>query len=150
MSANKIRSKTEVRAGRSRFWLIPFLIAAMLFLCAGTGFAQWNNGNNQQGNNQQGQNYSSDLGNTAANLDGTGIGVAVIDSGVSPHNDLMKASGKGSRIVYSESFVPGDPSTADAFGHGTHVAGIIAGNGHDSLYTRQPYIGIAPNANIIN
>src|SRR6476646_1931816 len=57
----------------------------------------------------------------------------------------------GSRIVYSESFIPGDPSTNDAYGHGTHVAGILAENGHDSQsgYPTQ-YVGVAPNANIIN
>src|SRR5262249_19243493 len=49
------------------------------------------------------------------------------------------------------SFVPGDPSTSDAYGHGTHVAGIIAGNGRSSQsgYAQQ-YVGLAPNANIIN
>jgi serine protease AprX len=84
-------------------------------------------------------------------LDGTGVGVAIIDSGVFNHDDLQKSSGWGSRIVYSESFIPGDPSTNDAYGHGTHVAGIVAGNGHDSAsgYPTQ-YIGVAPNANIIN
>ncbi|HEY1936871.1 MAG TPA: S8 family peptidase [Candidatus Angelobacter sp.] len=84
-------------------------------------------------------------------LDGTGIGIAVIDSGVFNHDDLQKANGSGSRIVYSESFIPGDTSTNDAYGHGTHVAGILAGNGHDSQsgYPVQ-YIGVAPNANIIN
>jgi serine protease AprX len=84
-------------------------------------------------------------------LDGTGIGIAVIDSGVFNHDDLQKSSGGGSRIVYSESFIAGDPSTGDAYGHGTHVAGIVAGNGHDSAsgYPTQ-YLGIAPNANIIN
>ncbi|HWG40787.1 MAG TPA: S8 family serine peptidase [Candidatus Acidoferrales bacterium] len=84
-------------------------------------------------------------------LDGTGIGVAIIDSGVFNHDDLQKSSGLGSRIVYSESFIPGDPSTNDAYGHGTHVAGIVAGNGHDSAsgYPAQ-YIGVAPNADIIN
>ena len=84
-------------------------------------------------------------------VDGTGVGIAVIDSGVFNHDDLQKASGTGSRIVYSESFIPGDTSTGDAYGHGTHVAGILAGNGHDSQsgYPTQ-YIGIAPNANIIN
>ena len=84
-------------------------------------------------------------------LDGTGVGVAIIDSGVFNHDDLQKSSGLGSRIVYSESFIPGDPSTNDAYGHGTHVAGIVAGNGHDSAsgYPMQ-YIGVAPNANIIN
>jgi serine protease AprX len=84
-------------------------------------------------------------------LDGTGVGVAVIDSGVFNHDDLKTANGWGSRIVYSESFIPGDTSTNDAYGHGTHVAGIVAGNGHDSQsgYPTQ-YVGVAPNANIIN
>ena len=84
-------------------------------------------------------------------LDGTGVGVAIIDSGVFNHDDLQKSSGPGSRIVYSESFIPGDPSTNDAYGHGTHVAGIVAGNGHDSASGYQTqYVGVAPNANIIN
>lgn len=75
-------------------------------------------------------------------VSGQGIGVAVIDSGVNPHAALKN------RIVANVSFVPGDPSTADAFGHGTHVAGIIAGapTSVTSLYDR----GIAPGASIIN
>jgi serine protease AprX len=84
-------------------------------------------------------------------LDGTGVGVAVIDSGVYDHDDLQTTDYSASRIVYSESFVAGDPSTNDAFGHGTHVAGIIAGNGSDSqIGYSHSYIGLAPNANIIN
>ncbi len=84
-------------------------------------------------------------------LDGSGIGIAVIDSGVYSHDDLQKADGSASRIVYSESFVPGDTSTGDPYGHGTHVAGILAGNGRDSAtgYSEQ-YTGVAPKANIIN
>lgn len=84
-------------------------------------------------------------------LDGTGVGIAVIDSGVFNHDDLQNANGTGSRIVYSESFIPGDSTTNDAYGHGTHVAGILAGNGRDSQsgYPVQ-YTGIASNANIIN
>jgi serine protease AprX len=84
-------------------------------------------------------------------LDGTGVGIAIIDSGVFNHDDLQKSGGGGSRIVYSESFIPGNTSTNDAYGHGTHVAGIVAGNGHDSQsgYPVQ-YMGVAPNANIIN
>jgi serine protease AprX len=93
----------------------------------------------------------ADVARTQYSLDGSGIGVAVIDSGVYSHDDLKKANNSGSRIVYSESFVAGDSSTNDAYGHGTHVAGIVAGNGHDSQsgYAEQ-YLGIAPNANIIN
>src|SRR5262249_26099422 len=84
-------------------------------------------------------------------VDGTGIGVAIIDSGVFKHDDLLSTNGLTSRVVYSESFVTGDTSTNDAYGHGTHVAGIVAGSGKDSSsgYPKQ-YTGIAPNANIIN
>jgi len=92
-----------------------------------------------------------DLARQQYAVDGTGIGVAVIDSGVYNHDDLQLPFSATSRIVYSESFVPGDSSTNDAYGHGTHVAGIVAGNGQDSQtgYSEQ-YIGLAPNANIIN
>lgn len=85
-------------------------------------------------------------------LDGSGVGVAVIDSGVSDHPDLHSSSNPDqSRVVYSESFVTGDASTNDGYGHGTHVAGIIGGNGAASAsgYSRQ-YTGIAPGVNIIN
>ena len=85
-------------------------------------------------------------------LDGTGIGVAVIDSGIADHNDLHGASGS-SRVVYSQSFVAGDTKTTDAYGHGTHVAGLIGGTGKNSGngngYAAM-YAGVAPNVNLIN
>ena len=48
--------------------------------------------------------------------------------------------------------MPGDSSTADAFGHGTHVAGIVGGNGAMSTGNNYTYTfrGIAPKANLIN
>ena len=70
---------------------------------------------------------------------GSGIGIAIIDSGIAPLADF------GSRIVYSTSFNGLSPT--DDFGHGTHVAGIAASNGQNS---NGKYKGIAPNANIIN
>jgi serine protease AprX len=80
-----------------------------------------------------------------AGVNGQGVGVAVIDSGVNPHPALKN------RVVANVSLVTGDPSYLDAFGHGTHVAGIIAGSssaatGITTLYNG----GIAPGANIIN
>ena len=88
----------------------------------------------------------------ASGWDGTGIGIAVIDSGVSSIYDLNTDDNLSSRIVYSQSFVSGDSSTADAFGHGTHIAGIIAGNAYTSSTSnyRGVYRGIAPEAKIIN
>jgi serine protease AprX len=78
-------------------------------------------------------------------VNGQGIGVAVIDSGVNPHPALKN------RIVANVSLVTGDPSYLDAFGHGTHVAGIIAGGSAASVGVTNLYNGgIAPGANIIN
>ncbi|MGO9306167.1 MAG: S8 family peptidase, partial [Candidatus Korobacteraceae bacterium] len=85
-------------------------------------------------------------------LDGTGIGVAVIDSGIADHNDLHGSSG-GSRVVYNQSFVAGDTTTADKFGHGTHVAGLIGGTGKNSGNGNgyaATFAGMAPNVNLIN
>jgi serine protease AprX len=84
--------------------------------------------------------------------DGTGVGVAIIDSGVSDHPDLHNAAG-ANRVVYSQSFVAGDTSTADKYGHGTHVAGLIGGTGAASGVANgyaAKYAGMAPNINIIN
>src|SRR5262249_19292163 len=81
---------------------------------------------------------------------GKNIGIAVIDSGVTPGADLTDASGQP-RVVYSQ-FFRADTTTEDLAGHGTHVAGIIAGRGANSTgssFTRT-FKGIAPNAKIIN
>jgi subtilisin family serine protease len=88
----------------------------------------------------------------ASGWNGTGVGIAVIDSGVGSVHDLDADNSESSRVVYNQSFVPGDTSTGDGFGHGTHIAGIIAGNGYGSTSSnyRGVYRGIAPEANIIN
>ena len=83
---------------------------------------------------------------------GTGVGVAIIDSGIFIESDLLNQSTNATRIVYSQSFVSKVTSTIDQYGHGTHVSGIVAGNGAAS--TGPPYFktfrGVAPTANLIN
>jgi serine protease AprX len=79
-------------------------------------------------------------------LTGRGVGVAVVDSGVYPHPDLA------GRIVAAIDFTSVAPTVSniplnDLGGHGTHVAGLIAGNGTRSGGV---YTGVAPNANIID
>ena len=75
-------------------------------------------------------------------FDGTGVGIAVIDSGVANwHDDL--GPNKVTRFV---DFVNFQPTAYDDYGHGTHVAGIIAGDGHDSGGRRR---GIAPGATLL-
>ena len=78
---------------------------------------------------------------------GAGIGVAVIDSGITPsHKDLSVSNGSGQRVTAFVDFVNGRTAKYDDWGHGTHVAGIIAGNGYESNGDRE---AIAPKANII-
>jgi len=73
-------------------------------------------------------------------ISGSGVTVAVLDSGVASDPDL------GNRILASVNFA--DPRTAqDPGGHGTHVAGIIAGDGTRS---NGEFGGIAPQAGIVD
>jgi len=80
-------------------------------------------------------------------LDGTGIGVAVIDSGI--NSSLGDLSG---RVAYSKNFDTSTSTTSDLYGHGSHVAGIIGGNGASSSCSDCfiTFKGIAPNVNLIN
>ena len=80
-------------------------------------------------------------------LDGSGIGVAVIDSGITAwHDDLTDAAHTSQRVDRFVNFVGSSPTPSDEYGHGTHVAGIIAGNGFDSGGARS---GIAPASRLV-
>src|SRR5579864_7590674 len=80
---------------------------------------------------------------------GAGVGVALIDSGVSSHPDLNGGFLGLSRVVWNQSFVPGNASANDQYGHGTHIAGLIAGDGASSTGSKYTatFKGIAPGAN---
>jgi len=69
---------------------------------------------------------------------GKGITVAVVDSGVQYHPDFVFSVLPGFSLLST-----GFPSRIDRYGHGTHVAGIIAGDGTASF---GKYVGIAPGA----
>ena len=83
--------------------------------------------------------------------DGSGIAVAVIDSGISDHPDLHDPATGQSRVVYNENFTGGSDTT-DHFGHGTHVAGIIAGNAQQSggKNNSKKIFGVAPRVTLVN
>jgi serine protease AprX len=79
-------------------------------------------------------------------VDGTGVGVAVIDSGITSWHDDLSNVGVGQRVAEFVDFVDGVTTPHDDYGHGTHVAGIVAGNGFDSDGART---GIAPEAHLV-
>ncbi|HEX7772536.1 MAG TPA: S8 family peptidase, partial [Pyrinomonadaceae bacterium] len=83
-------------------------------------------------------------GNTA--LDGSGMGIAVLDSGMDTNHRSFLDKSNNIRVVYSEDFT-GEGRTDDPYGHGTHVASLAAGNGRIS---NGQYVGMAPNAKLIN
>lgn len=71
---------------------------------------------------------------------GKGQTIAVIDSGIFPHPDLKD------RIVGWVDFAEGKKKPADRYGHGTHVAGLLAGSGQRSGGAVK---GVAPEANLV-
>lgn len=77
---------------------------------------------------------------SSSEFTGRGIGVAVLDTGCFPHEDLSK------RITAFYDTVRKRQSPYDDNGHGTHVCGIIGGNGSAS---HGCYRGIAPECSLI-
>jgi subtilisin family serine protease len=84
-------------------------------------------------------------GPTASRLDGAGVDVALIDSGAMPLGGLERPGA----LVRGPDLTPErhDPDLAqqDSFGHGTHLAGVIAG--HDPLNGFQ---GVAPGVRVVS
>lgn len=79
----------------------------------------------------------------AKGRDGRGVTVAVLDTGIFPHADFLNPL---RRLKLFHDVIKQRSSFYDDNGHGTHVAGIIAGNGARSAGR---YKGIAPAAELV-
>jgi len=74
-------------------------------------------------------------------IDGEGVTVAVVDTGIAKVADLT------GRVIGGVDFSGGSDPYKDEFGHGTFVAGLIAGNGASS---NGAYKGVAPKAKLVS
>lgn len=88
---------------------------------------------------------------TQFNVSGSGIGVAVLDSGIRTSSEFTDTSTNRNRLSAKVNFA-GDATTDDLCGHGTHVAGIVAGNGANSSGTGyfNTFTGLAKRADVIS
>jgi len=73
---------------------------------------------------------------------GRGVTVALIDSGISERHSALRR-----RVIATMDFTGGDG--VDRYGHGTHVAAIIAGQAGRTVETRELQ-GVAPGAYLVN
>jgi serine protease AprX len=75
---------------------------------------------------------------------GDGVGVALIDTGVNATSDL-----RGDRLVRGPD-LSGERDGVDRFGHGTFMAGLIAGDGTASSSGGARHVGAAPGATVVS
>jgi serine protease AprX len=91
---------------------------------------------------------------------GKGVTVAVIDTGIEPHPDLADRVAANFNFEpgwfmdmihdgkYSDQLVETTGNPVDSYGHGTHVAGIVAGDGRSG--SGADFSGVAPRATLVN
>jgi len=82
----------------------------------------------------------------ATGYTGTGVTIAILDSGIAAHDAL------DSRVIAHVNMVSDEPGRfTDDFGHGTHIAGIAAGNRSAALAVTPGFEGgSAPSANLVD
>jgi serine protease AprX len=82
---------------------------------------------------------------------GAGVSVAVVDTGVAGYLPDFETGGQ-SRVIASAVTNPCATDADDHVGHGTHVAGLVAGNsvGYGGVSLSGRYMGVAPKANIVS
>jgi len=79
-------------------------------------------------------------------VNGTGVGIAILDSGIDTSHELTKTTNDHPGVIYSRDFT-GQATTQDRYGHGTHVASLTAGRND---VASGAYTGIAWQANLLN
>ena len=99
-------------------------------------------GSNDTGLAREASAVREALGLGPADGQGAGTTVAVVDTGVADVPDL---SGRLRHLDVSGTWSPGEPR--DGFGHGTFVAGAVAGDGSSSAGR---YAGVAPGADVLD
>src|ERR1051325_9097474 len=158
--------------GGTRYRMLPMIsltttkarIAAISHLPAvrsiyGNRTFQWNldaSARNLTGVERAKKNSDLTRANRGLPVSGLGVTVAVLDTGVDgTHADLAGRVVQNIKLADTQSLGVGFnypvaastlPNTDQAYGHGTFVAGVIAGNGQQSS---GKYAGVAPGANIL-
>jgi hypothetical protein len=73
--------------------------------------------------------------------DGSGVRIAIIDTGIAPHPDL--------NVTGRATFVDGESADTDGHGHGTHVAGTAAARDNPASSSGTSILGVAPGADLL-
>ena len=99
-----------------------------------------------------GMNRSTWDSHTLYGYNGSGIKIAIIDTGINKsHLDLDDLDDNPAtndpKVIAEADFTGGTTGPADLYGHGTHVASIAAGTGQASNYK---FVGVAPQAYLLN
>ncbi len=92
--------------------------------------------------------HQDDAAATYPTITGKGVTIAMVDTGVDyTHSGLGGGFGPGFKVKGGWDFVDNDADPMDTYGHGTNVAGILAGEPFD--FGGAHYSGIAPDAEIV-
>lgn len=87
-------------------------------------------------------------------ITGKGVGVALIDSGVTPVKGLADSTGVVNGPDLSFESQADNLRYLDTFGHGTHMAGIITGRDPEVVDGKEKdpghFVGVAPDAKLVN
>ncbi|MCK4458613.1 MAG: S8 family peptidase, partial [Methanosarcinales archaeon] len=92
----------------------------------------------------------ADLARDAYNLTGSGVTIAIIDTGIDATHESLDdldddPETDDPKVIAFKDFVGGKTDPYDDQGHGTHCAGIAAGTGGSA----SQFVGVAPGANLV-